>query len=129
TTDGNSSILTTEHNRFIHEWYHKATHHYGSLSSNTNDEKREEKNQFSTNMCLGFLYAKLHNRNSAVECLTKALEANLESDEKILFISSLLLADIFKRRQHYDIAITNFNRALESIQLGSDEEDPVLYVE
>ena len=28
TTDGNSSILTAEHNRFIHEWYRKATNHY-----------------------------------------------------------------------------------------------------
>ncbi len=32
TTDGNSSILTAEHNRFIHEWFRKATNHYTHLS-------------------------------------------------------------------------------------------------
>ncbi|CAF3290439.1 unnamed protein product [Rotaria socialis] len=103
--------------------------YFECFCSNPNGEKCEEKNQFSTNICLGFLYAKLHNHNSAIECSAKALAVNLESDEKMIFISSLRLADIFKRRQRYDIVITNFNRALESIQLGSDEEDPVLYVE
>jgi tetratricopeptide (TPR) repeat protein len=32
TTDGNSSILTAEHNRFIHEWYRKGIDHYHRLS-------------------------------------------------------------------------------------------------
>jgi tetratricopeptide (TPR) repeat protein len=32
TTDENSSILAAEHNRFIHEWYRKAAHHYTRLS-------------------------------------------------------------------------------------------------
>jgi tetratricopeptide (TPR) repeat protein len=32
TTDENSSILTAEHNHFIHEWYRKATNHYTYLS-------------------------------------------------------------------------------------------------
>jgi len=32
TTDSSLSILTAEHNRFIHEWYRKAINHYITLS-------------------------------------------------------------------------------------------------
>ncbi|CAF1503578.1 unnamed protein product [Adineta ricciae] len=123
TTDNNSSILSSEHNRFIHECYRKTIHFYIKLS---NENHQAEESQFSSNFCLGLLYVKLHNHHSAIECLKKVTTTQLKSDEEILSLAHLLLSDISQRRQHNQDAINHFDK---SIQFIKSQEDPVFEIQ
>ena len=81
------------------------------------------------NLCLGLLYLKLYNHNSAIECLNKVTTVQHQSKEEALLLAYLLLADIFKRRKQYQVAIDNFNQALKFTQSSDNSKDAVLEVE
>lgn len=93
------------------------------------EEKQEDQSLYSNNICLGLLYAKLHHHHDAIKYLSEAVEDNLQCDQKLLFIASLHLADIFKRRQTFDTALSWFKRALDLMPTSIDQDDPVLRVE
>jgi tetratricopeptide (TPR) repeat protein len=97
--------------------------------SEEKDGKQAKETDISTNLCLGLLHAKLHNYHAAIECLQKATVAPRQSDEGVLFVAYLFLADMFKRRQHHETALANFDRALALIESDKSQEDPVLETE
>jgi tetratricopeptide (TPR) repeat protein len=97
--------------------------------SENNGENQGQETDLSTNLCLGLLYVKLHNHKTAIECLNKATVAPRQSDQEVLFVAYLLLADMFKQRQQQDAAIANFDQALKFIQPSASQEDAVLEIE
>ncbi len=61
--------------------------------------------------------------------MEKATVTLHKSDEEVLFVAYLVLADMFKRREQHEAAITNFDQALKFIESGKSQEDPVLEIE
>jgi tetratricopeptide (TPR) repeat protein len=59
----------------------------------------------------------------------KATVAPRSSDEEVLLVAYLFLADMFKRRQQHETALVNFDQALAFIGPGKSQEDLVLEIE
>ncbi|CAF1629250.1 unnamed protein product, partial [Adineta ricciae] len=128
TTNSTFSSHIFEQKTFIDSSYQLAYDYYSKQIDEVTESNGTINKPLTRDFCIGLLYAELYNRDQAIACLKRSMLYLSESNDNMLYIAYLLIADILQQQRKYKDAVENLDATLQLIA-SLKEKDRVLEIE